>query len=170
MKFRDIPQFTWAGYSITQPWDGLEDALARYVKIGLDLDPDFQRAHVWTEDKQRAYVEFQLRGGRGARDIQFNCVGWMRDFRGPFVLVDGKQRIEAVRRFLRNDLTVFDGHRLSDFEDEMPSMVGPSFTFHVHNLPTRAAVLNWYLALNSGGVVHTDDELRRVRALLEREA
>lgn len=40
----------------------------------------------------------------------------------------------------------------------------------VNELRTRAEVLRWYLQLNSGGVVHTEEELARVRALLEAES
>lgn len=32
----------------------------------------------------------------------------------------------------------------------------------------RAQVLRWYLALNDGGVVHTEDELFKVRRLLNK--
>lgn len=168
MKFRDIPQFTRsADYRVNVGWDYLETWLKHEREISLDLDPDFQRAHVWDEEKQCRYVEFVLRGGQSSRDLYFNCVGWMGTFEGPFVLVDGKQRMEAVRKFLRNELAIFDGHRLEDFEDRMP--LGVNFLVHVNNLKTRAEVLQWYLDLNSGGVVHTKSELDKVRKLLAKE-
>lgn len=57
MKFADIPQFPKAHYSIDQGWVTLEDLIARWEKShGLNLDPDFQRAHVWTREQQIAYV------------------------------------------------------------------------------------------------------------------
>lgn len=37
------------------------------------------------------------------------------------------------------------------------------------DLSTRAEVLKLYLLLNSGGVVHSTEEIARVRKLLERE-
>jgi hypothetical protein len=39
----------------------------------------------------------------------------------------------------------------------------------VNDLKTREEVLQWYLDLNSGGVVHTEEELNRVREMLEKE-
>ena len=172
MRFRDIPQFTrGASYKVHVGWDYLPDWLEDHMTVSsgaqLDLDPDFQRAHVWSKAKQRAYVEFILRGGQSSRDILFNCVGWMGNFEGPFVLVDGKQRLEAARRFLRNDLDVFDGYKFKDFTDRMTH--DAHFYVHVNDLKTRAEVLQWYLDLNTGGVVHTKAELDKVRALLEEE-
>lgn len=169
MKFRDIPQFTRMGsYAVNIPWPYLEEQLAHYAESGLDLDPDFQRAHVWTEDKQVAYVEYILRGGKSSRIIYFNCKGWMRSFDGLVILVDGKQRLEAVRRFLNNEIKAF-GYKLSEFEDDLPGMCGPDFIFHVNDLNTRAEVLQWYIDLNSGGVVHTEEEINKVKELLKKE-
>lgn len=177
MRFRDIPQMTRdANYQVNQPWDSLEDWLERErCEVKLDINPDFQRAHVWDEEKQRRYVEFCLRGGKGSNVLRFNCVGWMDDFRGPFVLVDGKQRLEAVRKFLRSDLRVFfnihpngSGYLYEDFEDHM-RITHHDFVMMINNLETRRDVLRWYLDINDGGVIHTDDEIRKVQKMLEAE-
>ena len=37
----------------------------------------------------------------------------------------------------------------------------------INNLKTRGQVLEWYLQLNDRGVVHTKEELDKVRRLLE---
>lgn len=132
------------------------------------MDPDFQRGHVWTEVQQIRYVEFVLRGGESSREIHFNHPGWMNSYEGAMVLVDGKQRLESVRKFMRNELPIFDGHTLSDF-DEKPSILRADFIIHVNDLPTRAEVLQWYLDLNDGGVVHSSEEIQKVRKLLEEE-
>lgn len=81
------------------------------------------------------------------------------------VLLDGKQRLEAARRFLRNELSIFGGHRYADFEDSI-RMANPSFNFYVNDLHTRAEVLQFYLDINTGGTVHTSDEIARVQKLL----
>src|SRR4051812_33207004 len=48
-----IPKFTRsAPYETTVPWDMIEGTLARYDECGvLQLDPEFQRAHVWDNYK-----------------------------------------------------------------------------------------------------------------------
>lgn len=62
-------------------------------------------------------VNFILKGGDSGRTLYFNCPGWMKDFKGPYVIVDGKQRLEAARKFVRNELSVFDGVYLKDQEE-----------------------------------------------------
>jgi hypothetical protein len=169
MKFADIPQLTRdASYRVNIPWDYLEEWLRPRDDVVPDLDPEFQRAHVWTEEQQIAFVEFMLRGGKGSNEIRFNCVGWMGDFRGPFVLVDGKQRLEAVRKFMANKLLVFGEYYFSDFEDRL-RIVYVDFIMMVNSLPDMKSVLRWYLEINSGGTIHTDAELDKVRKLLEKE-
>lgn len=172
MKFSDIPQLTIpAHYRVTQSWTNLIEALAHYTDLSrtcsLDLNPEFQRGHVWTEEQQIAYVEFKLRGGSGSDALQFNCVGWMRDYKGPFVLVDGKQRLTAVLKFLHNEIKVF-GTFYEDFEGSLGSM-DPSFLFCINNLPDMKSVLQWYLEINSGGTPHTKEELDKVRGMLKKQ-
>lgn len=167
MRFEEIPQLIRSGgYAINVSWTYVEEWITSHTKdlYKLELDPLFQRAHVWTEDQQRAYVEFKLRGGLGSDVILWNCEGWMRDFKGPLMLVDGKQRLEAVRKFLRDGLTVFDGSRCSEMG--RLSSIRPDFVFSINNLPGKRLVLQWYLELNSGGTPHTTAELDRVRKML----
>ena len=178
MKACNIKKFYAPYYTVEQSWRHMEKTLEDWGKteglpkfLGMNLDPDFQRSHVWTEDKQIAYVEFCLRNGTGSRTILFNHPGWNDDYRGEMVLVDGKQRLEAVRKFIRNELPIFGGNRLNDFDDPKALLrsSGANFSFSVNSLQTRREVLEWYLQINSGGVVHTKDELDKVEAMLEKE-
>ena len=44
-----------------------------------------------------------------------------------------------------------------------------NFTWHINDLEDRKAVLQWYLDLNEGGVIHTAEELNKVKKLLDEE-
>lgn len=170
-RFRNIPQLTdYGGASQTDvSLSYLEQYLQSLLDDGMDLNPDFQRGHVWTEEQQIRFVEFQLRGGVSGRLIFLNCSNWHKVAKPKdFVLVDGLQRITANLRFLRNEIPAF-GTYYKDFEDRLPAMTGPSLRFVINDLPTRAAVLQWYLELNDGGTPHSQEELDRVRALLKAE-
>ncbi len=166
MRFRDIPKFIQdGGYCVDIPFDQLEHHMDRYINdYGLQMQPDFQRAHVWTDDQSSRFVEFLLRGGQASRIIYFNHPGWMDSFTGEFVLVDGLQRVTACLKFLKNELAVC-GHYLEEFTDKLPTMI--TLRFNVNRLQTKAEVLQWYLDLNSGGVVHTNEELNHVRDMLK---
>jgi hypothetical protein len=167
-SFRDIPRFTEEGdYEIAVGWSSIESTLEDFGQgHGIDMDPEFQRQHVWTEEQQVRYVEFVLRGGASSRVIHFNKSAWMG--RGvergePLVLVDGKQRLEAVRRFMKGEIAAF-GSYIHEYEDK-PDRITCRFTFKVNTLETYGEVLQWYLDLNDGGVAHSKEELDRVRAL-----
>ena len=166
--FKGIKSFTpCCRYRVTIPWDSLLQSLARYRKnYKLIENPDFQRGHVWVEAQRIAYVEFILRGGSTGREIYFNCTSWMDGFNTPLILVDGLQRITAVERFLTNQIPAF-GYLFKEYSDNIP--FDCEFFFSIHNLKTRAKVLKWYIELNSGGIVHTPEEINKVIRLLEEE-
>ena len=169
MYFHNIPQYTNQGhYRVDVALDYVERNLSRWVEdMGLDINPDFQRGHVWDELRQVAFVEHLLRGGVGSNEIRFNHPGWMGSFKGQFILVDGLQRLTAVRRFLNGEIAVLGGY-ISDYEDHS-YLARINLSFRVNNLPTRAEVLEWYLEINTGGIVHTDDEIEKVQSLLNQE-
>lgn len=166
--FKSVPKLTdWGNYRVHVSWAYLKEALAEYKKnYNFDFgDSDFQRAHVWTEEQQVAYVEYRLRGGISGGDILTNCTGWNGNMDGQMVLVDGKQRLNAVLRFLNNEIKAF-GYFRKEYGDRLSSGSGPNFYWHVNDLPDHKAVLRWYLEINAGGTVHTADEIEKVRKLL----
>lgn len=156
-------------YRVNVMWDYLEDHLAHWTEregtgvASLDLNPDFQRDHVWTPEQKSAYIEYILKGGMSGRDIFFNCNGWMKDWKGPFVIVDGKQRLQAAREFMANKVPVF-GY----FRNEIQGRLGlnAGFVFCVNELKTRAEVLKWYLEMNTAGTPHAPEEIAKVKAML----
>ena len=59
MKFKDIPKYTRVGsYQVNIPLEALLYQINRYIDelCMLELNPDFQRGHVWTEKQQIAFV------------------------------------------------------------------------------------------------------------------
>lgn len=174
MKFKDIKKMTSCGsYEINVGFEYLKDWVDRQQHkeemgetASLDLNPDFQRGHVWSEQQQINFMEFLLRGGN-TNPIYFNCVGWMNDFEGPFVIVDGLQRLTACLRFINNEIKVF-GHYLNEFEDSL-RINGVDLKININNLKTRKEVLQWYIDLNTGGTVHTNEEIEKVKKMLKKE-
>lgn len=143
---------------------------------GLELEPDFQRGHVWTTGQREKFVEYRLRGGRYGREIWFNHVGWGQRIAGPpqhtIQIVDGLQRLTSIRMFMGDEIKAF-GQKWSQWHPDDQRMIkmgtDTGLIFHVNNLPTRAHVLRWYLDLNDGGTPHSPEEIARVKALLEEE-
>ncbi|MDD4779154.1 MAG: DUF262 domain-containing protein [Tissierellia bacterium] len=171
MKYKDISQFTAVGsYEINMPLRYLKAKIDEWVNdtvfTPLQLNPDFQRGHVWTEEQQIKYLEYLLKGGKSARVIYFNHPNWQGSYIGEFVCVDGLQRLTACIRFLDNEIPAF-GTYYNDFEDKIPFDI--NLLFNVNNLKTRKEVLQWYIEFNTGGTVHTEEEIERVKRLLKKE-
>lgn len=180
LKLKDIivPFTSEGSYQVDVGLMYLENTLRDYTEdYGLELNPDFQRGAVWTEAQQIAFVEYFLRGGTSSKIIYFNCGLFggrssgrgVDDFCKKIVCVDGLQRLTALRKFIANELPVF-GHYLNEFEDARVILRGSSIKFNVNNLKTRKEVIKWYLDLNTGGTVHSDEEINRVKELLALES
>ena len=157
-------------------WAYLEHYLVetlRNVHTGgsVVLCPDYQRGRVWTECQQRAWIQFRLSGGVGGETVFFNEYP-----SGVIELVDGLQRITAVRRFVAGELAVYrgvgdrsEGWLVHEMDRKIFRMPQTILRVVVNSLRTRRQVLRWYLELNGGGTPHTPSELDRVRGLLARE-
>ncbi len=180
-RFSDIQRLMPGGsYTIDVSLSDLERWIASQDEdSGTDLDPDFQRDHVWTAEQQTKYVEFILRGGQSQITLYWNHPAYNADkhphcdLSNQLVLVDGKQRLTACLKFMRGEIPVF-GHTIDQFEDPVDrrcalGMSGARLRMNINNLQTRAEVLQWYLDLNDGGVVHSREEIDRVRQLLADE-
>lgn len=171
-RFKDIPQLTREGsYNVNIQLTHMLKTISEWKQdeyYQLQLNPDFQRGHVWTEDQQIAYVEFLLRGGKSARVIYFNKPSWQMtkivNGYDEFVCVDGLQRITAVTKFLKNEIKVFNCY-YKDFEDRIPLSV--DLIFNVNNLKTKKEVLQWYVDINAGGTPHTSEEIQRIKKMIE---
>ena len=75
-SFKDIPPHIEGTYTATIPLNHLHQTLDSYDNdYTLDIDPDFQRIHVWTRHQQSAFIEHVLRGGRNTI-IRWNYPGW----------------------------------------------------------------------------------------------
>ena len=176
-----VPMIPDAHYTVNHPWSYLREFIERQKQeFNIDLDPDFQRGHVWTPEQRVAYIEFRLRGGRGSEEIKWNADTWTwRREKGcdlpqnTLILVDGKQRLTAVLDFMEDKFPVFcgrgEGFLASDITDLKNRWTSLDFVFRINNLQKRADLLQWYLELNAGGTPHAPEEIERVRQLLAAE-
>ena len=84
------------------------------------------------------------------------------------VLVDGKQRLEAMQKFKRDELPVF-GFTFNEWEDAEIACRRVILDIYINDLATRKEILQWYIDLNAGGIAHTDKEIDKVKNLLKKE-
>lgn len=174
-RFKDIPKFTSDGsYQVNYPLTSLVKYIEEEVsEIGLQLNPEFQRGHVWTEEQQIAWLEYHLRGGKSGNTIYLNNPFW-NTIRKPkqgeysdYVCVDGLQRITAAKRFIHNEIKVF-GSYFDEYEDKLRLVNGNTLILNVNDLKSEKEVLRWYVDMNAGGTPHTDEEIDRVKKMMEK--
>ena len=179
--YDDVRPLRSASYVVQYPIYRIEQVLEEIHEDAqgqggeLDLNPDFQRGHVWNQDKQIAFVEAIMRG-TAPMVIRFNSPGWNgKEQRGdlnPYdvLCVDGLQRITAMREFMAGKFQVFGKYSVDDLEETPFSFkrIGMNWTLEMFDIPNRADLLQFYLDLNAGGVVHSAEELERVGDLLEK--
>lgn len=167
MKYSEIPKFQTVYYRVDVDLDTLPFAIDRYRKTyDLDIDPDFQRHYVWTEDQQTSYMEYIIRNGLSSRTLYFNCPYWGSGRYAKMVLVDGQQRLKTIFNFLDNRVPVFGGAYLRDFEDASSMLRRIYVVFSINNLVDMREVVQWYLDLNTGGTIHTEKDLTKARNVL----
>lgn len=137
----------------------------------LEMDPDFQRGHVWTQEQQLSFVQNALRGTVSTSGfiLQFNCPNWNDEqYDGELPLglqcLDGLQRYTAVQAFIKGEIKPF-GLTVEDLSMSRFAVHHLYFKIAMYTYGDRVSLLDHYLAFNDGGVAHSQEELQRVRAL-----
>jgi hypothetical protein len=170
---RDIGLDVPSSGGVTESWVSLSDmvlGLGRYAdeKV-LCMNPDYQRGAVWNINRMKAFIGHALSGG---------VVGPMymhrdRTYKNLAVeVVDGQQRLRAISAFIQGtipgvtvrgkELWYRDFNEVDRRDRRLSSVV-------IYGDWPRELRLRFYLGLNSGGVAHTDEEIERVSAMLDKE-
>lgn len=175
MNIADIPQLIHVNQAVSWDLDAIKPTLARFKEnYGLDLNPEFQRGHVWYHVTKVKFLEYILRGGI-VPPIRFNSPAFggntqekHSDLSEDVVLVDGKQRLSAILEFVDGKIAVFGNNYLKDFDNPRLLLRRCCLTYQVNKLQTKNELIQWYLEMNEGQIAHTPEELNRVRGLLEK--
>ena len=154
-----------ARYRINMSWSYLFGWIEEHE---CNLDPSWQRFHVWNTYQQRRYIEWCLKGGASGREFYFNDPDWFKGERGKMVLVDGKQRIRAIERFMHDELEVFGGVKRSNFKKRLGMQSCCGCLINVNDFKKESEVIQWYIDNNSGGSAHTEDEIVKAKVLLKK--
>lgn len=137
--------------------------VVRRLRAGrFRLDPDFQRDFVWEKDKQSRLIESVL------MRIPLPVFYVAEDNEGLLIVVDGRQRLTTLQRFLDGDLTLelpdrpeLHKKRFLDLEHRLQNRVEDSqLHFYIidRTVPERAR-LDIFERVN-GGEVLTRQQMR----------
>ncbi len=156
-----------------------ETIVALMRRGNIDLSPFWQRREAWTDDRKSKYIESLFLG----LPVPQIVLAERRGQRGSYIVIDGKQRLLALRRFaVETDDDDFRPLTLSRL-DQIPELSGLSWvgiksdpnlerhkdvfdnqpirTVVVRNYPTDAFLYLLFLRLNTGSVPLSTQELRQ---------
>jgi len=139
-----------------------------------NLNPTYQRAACWTDIQARRFMGHFLAAGpvpaifvQRYRDSKNAPTGvnWL-DLSNE--VVDGQQRLRAMLRWLADEIPAeMDNGDLLWYRDlnKTERRTLPSVHVSFVDMPIKER-LRFYIRLNRGGTVHTEEEIQRVRDLL----
>ena len=139
-----------------------EDVVRRIEQGRFVMDPDFQRGFVWDTGKQSRLIESIL------MRIPLPVFYVAEDAKGRLIVVDGRQRLTTLQRFLNGELKLelkgrsdLDGKAISNLDVRLQNRVQDcQLLFYIidHAVPERAR-LDIFERVN-GGEVLTRQQMR----------
>lgn len=140
----------------------------------LNLNPDYQRSHSWTDQQAERFVGHWLEGGDTPKFYIQRYSSAQNSPRREYWLVpaeviDGQQRLRALYRWYKGEIAaeISDGRRMWYRDTNEIERRGFNIQLHFVDLP-RLQRLEFYVRLNRGGTVHKDEEIQRVRDLISK--
>ncbi len=148
----------------------LKKAIKQY---SVNIDPPYQRGYIWTEEQEKKFVGACLENYNTIPPFWFNWKNKKFE-RDSCEVVDGKQRIKASLRWLDCEIPAVCPCGTIVWYEELDEIdlrgisTGVMFDWNFVEL-NRIEVMQFYLRLNCGGTIHTEEDLNRVRKLIENE-
>jgi hypothetical protein len=163
----------------TKPWS-LRQAVDDITDGTIDLTPDFQRPSVWNPEKRSRLIESILLG------IPLPALYFSADPNGKMQVVDGVQRLSAIKDFSSNKFKLQDLEYLASLENKTFAELEASYRRRFNQTQIFVNVIepetpvevkfNIFKRINTGGEPLTPQEIRhalsqnRSRTLLKRMA
>ena len=155
----------------------VETIIQQIDKGNIELNPAFQRREAWRAPHKSQYIESLILNVPVPQIV----LAERKDKRGKFIVIDGKQRLLALRQFHSSD-EVFPPYRLTglsirtdlngvDYNQLSNNLIHEQDHNALQNSTIRTAVIrNWanetflytvFLRLNTGSVPLSPQELRQ---------
>ncbi len=171
-------QDDWAEGAVLWSTDWTAETVVSQLERGnIELNPSFQRRSAWTDKKQSLFIESLILG----LPIPQLILAEDKNRKGSFIVIDGKQRLLAVRRFSaqeedegfkplklrqlneRHDLngkTYAD--LLEDDSEDLSAFQNSTIrTVVIRNWKSEAYLYEVFLRINTGSVQLSPQELRQ---------
>ena len=158
------PAVTDAQVRITKEQSSVFEFLRKERRGELVLAPDFQRKDVWDKRDQSELIESILMG------IPIPLIYLFENEQGERQIIDGKQRVTTLKRFINNELVLTSLFMLPTLQgakfDDIPPVLQAKLEdyllhYYVIQPPTPEHVkFNIFERINRGGVKLNKQEMR----------
>lgn len=146
--------------------------LSAMIFIGLKYDdkyiiPEYQRDLVWTlKQKQDFIISALIDNPIG--DFIFKEATHNNGATFHYSVIDGQQRIHALREFVMNQFPLEDGRYFSEllYWDQRRLFERRIVYYTVSNITLKDEI-DIYLGRNKGGTAHTKEELEKAKKISE---
>lgn len=143
----------------------LESIANLIEKKNIDISPKFQRRFRWNDKKQSALIESFL------MNVPIPPIFLNEDEYGVYSVIDGKQRLNAIYRFLKGELTLIDLDVFPDLNNQKFKDMNIKFQKIITTRATIRAIIilrqsdpeikfEVFKRLNTGGVHLNAQEIR----------
>lgn len=130
--------------------------------------PTWQREEVWTTEQKISFVE-GIFLGFGTGFLVVNGREWVGDEGTPALmagwLIDGQQRVSAIRDFLAGNYPIFGSTYWADIPraQQVRRFLNEPFPqMEIVYIGHEPTLKDLYYRLNRGGAVHTDADMLRL--------
>lgn len=153
--------------------------IVRQIEQGrIDLAPPYQRRDAWTDGRKSQFIESLLL----SLPIPQIVLAERKDKKGTFIVIDGKQRLTSISRFVSHtddptdhlrlrELTILkqlngfswrDFNEQPDLQEYIPALENqPIRTVVIRQWPNESYLYLVFLRLNTGSVPLSPQELRQ---------
>lgn len=159
----------------------VETILSQLRRENIQLNPNFQRRDAWSNSRKSKFIESIIIG----LPIPQLVLAEQKDARGKYIVLDGKQRLLSLLKFVGVDDDKGNGFALSglearpdlkrirfqkmdtapEFESDLNSFLNYSIrTVIIRNWPSLDFLHQVFLRLNTGSVKLSSQELRQAMA------
>jgi hypothetical protein len=147
----------------------VSDLISKAYRFGTDMNPDYQRDYVWEEKHRIALLDSMFKGIDIGKFVFIYTDE--HDIEKPlYEILDGKQRMTTLLDFF-NDQFQYKGYYFSELNPKDRQYLE---RYLISIAETKKKLSNkekyeYFLALNISGVPQTEDQIKKVRSLLNKE-
>lgn len=155
-----------------------ETILRQLDRKNININPEFQRRDAWTQERKSTFIESVILG----LPIPQLVLAESKTKKGAYIVLDGKQRLLALRQFVSdgsdgysrlilkgleqrpelNGLSLADMKADPNFASDVSAFENETIrTVVVKNWPNESALYLIFLRLNTGSVALSPQELRQ---------